>query len=77
MYDPVYYLKEARRLLKRHGTLIITVPFAIKLHQEPLDYARHTKHFFEKVACDEVFFSIYNGTGFAAADCSNDFNCRA
>jgi len=58
MYDPVKYIKEAQRLLKKNGTLIITVPFAIKLHQEPLDFARYTKHFFEKVAYEEGFSAV-------------------
>jgi SAM-dependent methyltransferase len=37
-------MSEAFRVLKRGGHLILTVPFAWELHEEPYDFFRYTKH---------------------------------
>lgn len=39
-------------LLKPGGRLLITVPFLLKLHQEPVDYHRYTRYALEKVASE-------------------------
>lgn len=42
--DPQNLLGEIARVLKRHGTLILSAPFSIRLHEEPHDYFRYTPH---------------------------------
>jgi len=42
--DPARYVKEASRVLKRGGRLILTCPGAYMLHEEPRDYFRYTKY---------------------------------
>jgi len=37
-------MKEAFRVIKPGGHLILTVPFAWELHEEPYDFFRYTKH---------------------------------
>lgn len=37
-------MKEAFRVLKPGGHIILTVPFAWELHEEPYDFFRYTKH---------------------------------
>jgi SAM-dependent methyltransferase len=37
-------MSEAFRVLKPGGNLILTVPFAWELHEEPYDFFRYTKH---------------------------------
>ncbi|HTM92545.1 MAG TPA: methyltransferase domain-containing protein [Flavisolibacter sp.] len=37
-------MKEAFRVLRPGGHLILTVPFAWELHEEPYDFFRYTKH---------------------------------
>ena len=42
--DPARYLKEASRILRRGGKLILTCPGAYMLHEEPRDYFRYTQY---------------------------------
>jgi len=44
VYDHRTMMKEAFRVLKPGGTIILTVPFAWELHEEPYDFFRFTKH---------------------------------
>lgn len=37
-------MQEVNRVLKPGGTVILTVPFAWELHEEPYDFFRYTKH---------------------------------
>lgn len=39
-------------LLKPGGRLLVTVPFLLKLHQEPVDFQRYTRYSLEKMALD-------------------------
>jgi SAM-dependent methyltransferase len=41
---PEKLLTEAWRVLKRGGTFILSVPHLSRLHEEPFDYYRFTKH---------------------------------
>ncbi len=41
---PRELLKECHRILKKDGKLLITVPFFIKLHQQPYDFYRYTEY---------------------------------
>ena len=42
--EPEKLIKECHRILKDDGTLLITVPFFIKLHQQPYDFFRYTEY---------------------------------
>ena len=44
VYDHHTVIKEIHRVLKPNGHIILTVPFAWELHEEPYDYFRFTKH---------------------------------
>ncbi len=44
VYDHHSLVKEANRVLKPGGKLILTVPFCWELHEEPYDFFRLTKH---------------------------------
>lgn len=71
--DTESFLKECFRILKPGGSIIITVPFLIPLHQEPFDFLRFTeyqlKYLLEKSEFSEIkimplsnFFEIYYAT---------------
>ena len=42
--EPEICMKEISRVLKKNGKALILIPFIIKLHQEPFDFYRYTKH---------------------------------
>ena len=42
--EPQIFLKEAYRILKPGGWMILTVPFQWHVHEEPYDYYRYTKY---------------------------------
>jgi SAM-dependent methyltransferase len=42
--DPAALVGEIARVLKPRGTVILTAPFAFRLHEEPYDYFRYTPH---------------------------------
>ena len=42
--EPEKLIKECYRILKNGGSLLITVPFFIKLHQQPYDFFRYTEY---------------------------------
>jgi len=52
VYDSRGLLKSVSRLLVSGGCVIITVPFLLKVHQAPFDFARYTPYFIEKMADD-------------------------
>lgn len=64
--EPQSMLKEACRILKPGGTMILQVPFMWWLHEAPYDYYRYTcyglKYMFEKAGFTDV--QVYPTTGF-------------
>ena len=55
--DPEIVLKEAYRILKPHGILLISVPFLFQIHADPYDYGRYTDYYW-KNALNETGFVI-------------------
>lgn len=53
--NPVLILREAFRLLKPDGRIIITAPFLIQYHADPGDYGRYT-HQYWRINLKEVGF---------------------
>jgi hypothetical protein len=50
-------LKTVYQLLKANGKAVMTIPFMLKIHQAPLDYARYTHFALQKMA-DEIGLNI-------------------
>jgi SAM-dependent methyltransferase len=42
--EPAVVLAELRRVLRPGGSLLLTVPFVVELHEEPDDHYRYTSH---------------------------------
>ncbi len=42
VYDPALLIKRIFPIIKPGGKMLITIPFLLKIHQEPVDYARYT-----------------------------------
>ena len=52
---PEFLLAEVRRILRREGTLIGSVPFLYRLHEEPHDHFRYTIHTLSRLAVEAGF----------------------
>ncbi len=46
--DPVSVIREAYRVLRGHGVLLMTVPFLFPIHADPYDYCRYTDHYWRE-----------------------------
>jgi len=57
--DPQIMIKEAYRVLKKNGYLILTAPLFWCLHEEPNDYFRFTKYSLSALLNKENFKIIY------------------
>jgi SAM-dependent methyltransferase len=55
--EPAFLLKECHRVIKSGGKLLITVPFLLRMHQEPYDYNRYT-HFMLEYLLREADFKV-------------------
>jgi SAM-dependent methyltransferase len=55
MFNPQLIFNEIYRILKTNGKCLILVPYLIKLHQEPYDYFRYTKHALERFLKNSKF----------------------
>lgn len=42
--EPMRLVEECYRILKKGGTMLMTVPFIIKVHQAPYDFMRYTEY---------------------------------
>jgi SAM-dependent methyltransferase len=68
VYDYRALMTRGAKLLKPGGRILITVPFMLKLHQEPVDYHRYTRYALSQIAADlglqvEVLEGYYNPLG--------------
>jgi SAM-dependent methyltransferase len=52
VYESCNLLKSIARIVADDGSVVITVPFLLKVHQAPFDFARYTPFFIEKMAAD-------------------------
>lgn len=52
---PVDATKEAARILKKDGVMLLSFPFLYPMHAEPHDYSRITEFNIEKILSDEGF----------------------
>lgn len=52
VYESRNLLKSISRIVAYGGSVVITVPFLLKVHQAPFDFARYTPYFIEKMAAD-------------------------
>jgi SAM-dependent methyltransferase len=68
VYDYRALMERVAKLLKPGGRVLVTVPFLLKVHQEPVDYHRYTRYALAQLAGDlglevEVLDGYYNPLG--------------
>ena len=49
VFDPLLLIGEVRRVVKRGGHALFSVPFVWNLHEEPFDYYRYTPYALDKM----------------------------
>jgi len=63
--EPQIFLKEAYRILKPSGTMILQVPFQWWVHEAPYDYFRYTpyglRYLFEKAGFNDITIEPQSG----------------
>ena len=68
VYDYRALMARATKLLKPGGALLVTVPFLLKVHQEPVDFHRYTRYALAQLAGElglqgEILDGYYNPLG--------------
>ncbi|MBP3191682.1 class I SAM-dependent methyltransferase [Natronogracilivirga saccharolytica] len=58
LHSPLVMLKEAHRILRPGGTLLLQVPFMWHIHEEPHDYFRYTRYGLEHLLGQAGFRDI-------------------
>ena len=56
--DPARACAEVRRILRREGGTLVTVPFVGELHEEPHDYRRFSSHGIERLLAEAGFEQV-------------------
>jgi SAM-dependent methyltransferase len=64
--EPLLFLKESYRILKKGGKIFLTVPFMWHIHEQPYDYYRFTRYGLEYLFTKAGFkdIKIIENTGF-------------
>ena len=57
--EPVLIIKEAFRVLKPSGLLLISVPFLVRTHPDPSDYGRYTDKYWSIVLKEAGFINVF------------------
>lgn len=52
VYDARALLESLGRMLKPGGVLVVAIPFLVKMHQVPVDFARYTHYSLQRFAAD-------------------------
>lgn len=55
VFNPDEFLKEANRVLKSNGKILLTVPFVWDEHEQPFDYARYSSFGLESILIKHGF----------------------
>jgi len=64
VHSPADAISEICRVLRRGGTLLLTVPFIFEIHDQPNDYYRFTKYGLERVLSEFSAVSIRPRNGY-------------
>ena len=56
--DPRPVIREASRVLRKNGELLITVPFLCRIHDDPYDFGRYTDFYWQTILQETGFQDI-------------------